>query len=47
MLTVDSSQVRHLLDHLGEGYDQTVLEWQDQLTDSLKLKHVYALVVAL
>ena len=38
MLTVDPSQVQHLLDHLGEGYDQAFLECQDQLADSLKLK---------
>ena len=31
MLTVDPNQVQHLLDHLGEGYDQAVLECQDQL----------------
>ena len=47
MVTVDPSQVRHLLDRLGEGHDQVVLEWQDQLTDSLKLKQVYALFVTL
>ena len=44
MVTVDPSQVRHLLDRLGEGHDQVV---QDQLTDSLKLKQVYALFVTL
>ena len=47
MLTVDSSQVQHLLVRLGEGYDQVVLECQDQLADSLKLKQVYALFVTL
>ena len=36
MLTVDPSQVQHILDRLGEGYDQAVLECQDQLADSLK-----------
>ena len=36
MITMDPSQVRNLLDRLGEGYDQTVLEWQDVLTDDLK-----------
>ena len=36
MLTIDPSQVRHLLDRLGEGHDQDVLEWLDKLTDSLK-----------
>ena len=47
MVTVDPSQVRHLIDRLGEGHNQVVLEWQDQLTDSLKLKQVYALLVTL
>lgn len=36
MITMDPSQVRNLLDRLGEGYDQAVLEWQDVLTDDLK-----------
>ena len=40
MLTVDHSQFQYLLDHLGEGYDQAVLECQDQLADGLKLKQV-------
>ena len=35
MITVDTSQVQYLLGHLG-GYDQPVLECQDQLADSLK-----------
>ena len=33
MIIMDPSQVRNLL---GEGYDQTVLEWQDALTNNLK-----------
>ena len=37
MLTFDPSQIQHLLDRLGEGYDQAVLECQDRLADSLKL----------
>ena len=46
MLTVDPSQVQHLLDH-REGYNQAIVECQDQLADSLKLKQVYALFVTL
>ena len=42
----DPIQVQQLLDCLG-GYDQAVLECQDQLADSLKLKQVYALYVTL
>ena len=45
--TVYPSQVQHLLDRQGEGYDQAVLECQDQLDDSLKLTQVYALFVTL
>lgn len=43
MITLDPSQLHHLLDRLGEGHDQVVLEWQDELLKQLDPHNVSVL----
>ena len=38
MISLSPNIAVTLLDRLGEGYDQTVFDWQDELTERVKEK---------